>query len=187
MRPTCVFEILQLATTVLTVRICHWKDSGSKAGMSNACPLGRSLSEKATMGHLHYFNVQFSIPSSLSYQTSWYPSPQPQSFSNTVSKLHACSFTWAITLWLSCILGLISILLFAKYVNVLQWAIKQRRKKTEPRTKLTHNRYMHHSHFLDLDFSFFSLDFCFCSCSYSDFYFFYDAFGHLKETRHQTL
>lgn len=54
MRPTCVFEILQLATTVLTVRICHWKDSGSKAGMSNACPLGRSLSEKATMGILMY-------------------------------------------------------------------------------------------------------------------------------------
>ena len=131
------------------------------------------------------FNVQFSIPSSLSYQTSWYPSPQLQSFSNTVSKLHVCSFTRAITLWLSCILGLISILLFAKYVNVLQWAIKQRRKKTEPRTKLTHNRYMHHSHFLDLDFSFFSLDSCFCSCSYSDF--FYDAFGHLKETRRQTL
>lgn len=59
MRPTCVFEILQLATTVLTVTICHWKDSGSKAGMSNDCPLGRSLSEKATMGHLHLmYNFQ---------------------------------------------------------------------------------------------------------------------------------
>lgn len=69
MRPTCVFEILQLATTVLRIRICHWKDSDSKAGMSNACPLGRSLSGKATMWHLH-FNVRFSIPSSLSYQTS---------------------------------------------------------------------------------------------------------------------
>ena len=60
MRPTCVFEILQLATTVLRIRICHWKDSDSKAGMSNAYPLGRSLSGKATMWYLHLmYDFQF--------------------------------------------------------------------------------------------------------------------------------